>query len=57
MKAKKHVDGELLDEIEVAHTLFNLYSCVVAESWMSRMRNIDGVGTYVFYKLFRRYIH
>ena len=57
MKAKIHVDGELLDEIEVAHTLFNLYACVVAESWMSRMRNIDGVGTYVFYKLFRRYIH
>ena len=60
---------ELLDEIEVENgllqgctmtpTLFNLYTCVVAESLMSKVRDIDGVGTYVFYKLyqqpFRRY--
>ena len=57
MKAKIRVDGELLDEIEVenglwqgctmAPTLFNLYACVVAESWMSRVHDIDGVGMYI----------
>ena len=70
MKAKIRVDDELLDEIEVknglqqgctmAPTLFNLYVCMVVESWMPKMRDIDGVGMYVtFYKLdqqlFRRY--
>ena len=71
MKAKIRVDGKLLNEIEVengvrqgctmAPTLFNLYACVMAERWMSRVHDIDGVGTYLFYKLdqqlFRRYVH
>ena len=30
-----------------APTWFNLYACVEAESWMSRMHDIDGVGMYI----------
>ena len=54
-KARIHVEGELLEEIEVenglrqgctmATTLFNLYACVVAESLLCRMRDVKGVGT------------
>ena len=34
----------------MAPTLFNLYACVVAESWLCRMRDAEGVGTYLLYK-------
>ena len=68
MKARVRVDGELLEEIEVenglrqgctmAPTLFNLYSCVVAERWLERIRGVDGIGTQILCKfdqqLFRR---
>ena len=43
----------------MAPTHFNLYTCMVAENWMSRVRDIDRVVMYMFYKLdqqlFRRY--
>ena len=62
------MEGELLEEIEVenglrqgctmAPTLFNLYACMVAESWLCRMCDVEGVGTYLLYKpnqrLFKR---
>ena len=61
MHARIRVDGELLEEIDVenglhqgctlAPTLFNLYACAMAERWVDRVNNIDGVGTYVSYKL------
>ena len=68
MKARIRVDGELLEEIEVenglrqgctmAPSLFNLYACVVAETWLDRVSDIEGVGTYLLYKynqkLFKR---
>ena len=55
MRARVRVDGELLEEIEVnnglrqgytmAPILFNLYACVVAERWLDRVQNEEGVGT------------
>ena len=37
---------------------FDLYSCVVAERWLERIRGVDGVGTQILCKfdqqLFRR---
>ena len=43
----------------MAPTLFNLYACVVAESWLCRIGDVEGVGTYLLYKpdqrLFRQY--
>ena len=68
MKARLRVDGEILEEIEVANglrqgctmapTLFSLYACVVAEQWLDRVEVIEGVGTLVVNKqdgqLFRR---
>ena len=61
MRARVRVDGELLDEIEVnnglrqgctmAPILFNLYACVVAERWLDRVQNEEGVGTRMLYKL------
>ena len=68
MKARLRVDGEMLEEIEVANglrqgctmapTLFNIYACVVAERWLDRVKTIEGVGTLVVNKqdgrLFRR---
>ena len=69
MKARICVEGELLEEIEVENGLWqgctmaptwcNLYACVVAESCLLRMLDVDGVGTYLLYKpdqwLFRWY--
>ena len=68
MKASIRVDGELLEEIEVnnglrqgcsmALTLFNLYTCVVGERWLSRVAEMEDAGSYLRYKfdqeLFRR---
>ena len=68
MKARLRIDGEMLEEIEVANglrqgctmapTLFNLYACVVAERWLDRLEAIEGIGTLVVNKqdgqLFRR---
>ena len=61
MEARVRVGEELLEEIEVknglrqgctmAPTLFNLYSCVVVERWLEKVRNVEGVGTCLFYKL------
>ena len=61
MEARVRVGGELLDEIEVrnglrqgctmAPTLFNLYACVVAERWLGRVKDVEGVGTCIYYKL------
>ena len=30
--------------------LFNLYACVVAERWLERVCDVEGVGPYLFYK-------
>ena len=42
----------------MAPTLFNLYSCIVVERWLERVKDIEGAGTFVFckldQKLFRR---
>ena len=66
MKARIRVDGELLEEIEnglrkgctMSPSLFNLYACVVAERWLDRVSDVEGVGKYLLYKydqkLFRR---
>ena len=61
MEARVRVGGELLDEIEVrnglrqgctmAPTLFNLYACVVAERWLEKVKDVEGVGTCIYYKL------
>lgn len=61
MKAKVRLDGELLEEIEVtnglrqgctmAPSLFNLYACAVAERWTERVKDVEGVGTEILYKL------
>ena len=60
MNASIRVDGELLEENEVSNvlrlgcsmttTLFNLYVCVVGESWLSRVAEIEDVGSYPRYK-------
>ena len=60
MKARLRVDGDLLEEIEevnglrqgctMAPTLFILYTCVVAEQWLDRVKTIEGVGTLVVNK-------
>ena len=61
MEARVRVGGELLEEIEVrnglrqgctmAPTLFNLYACVVIEQWRERVKDVEGVGTYILCKL------
>ena len=68
MEARVRVGEDMLEEIEVkkglrqgctmAPTLFNLYSCIVVERWLERVKDIEGAGTFVFckldQKLFRR---
>ena len=57
MNASIRVDGELLEEIEVnnglrqecsmAPTLFNLYACVFGGRWLSRVAEMEDVGSYL----------
>ena len=64
MTAQIRLDRELLEGIRVnnglrqgctiAPTLFNLYSCVVTERWLSRIGNAEGVGTMLLYKMDRQ---
>ena len=64
MISQIRLDGELLEGIGVnsglrqgctiAPKLFNLYSCGVAERWLSRVGHVEGVGTTVLYKLDQR---
>ena len=68
MKAKIHIDGAMLEEIEVvnglrqgccmAPMLFNLYSCLAVERWLAKIENVEGVVISIRYKndkkLFRR---
>ena len=61
MTAQIRLDGELLEGIDVnnglrqgctiAPTLFNLYSCAVTERWFSQIKNVEGVGTRLLYRL------
>ena len=61
MKDRVRLDGELLDEIDVSNglrqgytmalLLFNLYACAVAERWTERVKDMEGVGTRILYKL------
>ena len=54
MKAKIHLGGELLEEIEVendlkqgccmAPVLFNLYTTLLIECWRAKIETVDGVG-------------
>ena len=60
MKVRIHVEGELLEEIEVDNgfrhdctrppTMFNFYACLMAESWLCRIIDVEGVGTYLLIK-------
>ena len=60
VKARMRVDRQLLDEIEVnnslcqectmAPTLLNLYTCVVAERCLERVKDVESKGTYLLYK-------
>ena len=69
MKAKIHLDSELLEEISVAnglrqgccmaHVLFNLYTTLLIERWRAGLAGVDGIGVIVKSrfdkKLFRRH--
>ena len=69
MKAKIHMDGTMLEEIEVqnslrqgcsmAPVLFSLYTCLAVERRLVRVENTEGVSITIKYKqdkkLFRRY--
>ena len=35
----------------MAPTLFNLYACVIIEQWRERVKDVEGVGTYILCKL------
>ena len=58
MKAKLEIDGEMLREIEVenyfqqdctmAHVLFNIYACVMAEKSLERVCDVEGVVRCLF---------
>ena len=32
-------------------TLFNQYACVVIEKWLEKVKNVDGAGTHILYRL------
>ena len=69
MEANICIEGELLEEISVenglrqgccmAPVLFNLYTCLLMERWAARVKENDGVGIQLNYKidkkLFRKY--
>ena len=61
MNNRVRVDGEMLDVIEVTNslrqgctmaiTVLNLYTCVVAERWLERVKDVEGMGRHLLYKL------
>ena len=61
MCAKVHTGGESVQEIPVkndlrqgctiAPVLFNLYARLIAERWSARVKDDEGMGTYLRYKL------
>ena len=61
MHVQVRVNGRTLEEIPVenglrqgctmAPVLFNLYACLVVERWSARVKDDEGVGTYLQYKL------
>ena len=69
MRARVRIEGVTLEEIRVqnglrqgccmAPVLFNLYTCLVVERWLERVKDVEGVGMTIQYKLdrkmFRRY--
>ena len=60
-KAKKGLKLTLASDRDGAgpNSVFNLYGCVVGERWISRVAEMEDVGSYLRYKfdqqLFRRY--
>ena len=70
MRARIRLDGTMMEGIDVwnglrqgccmAPVLFNLYTCLVVERWLSKVEGNEGVGIIAHYKLdqrlFRRYI-
>ena len=69
MRAQICCNGKLSDDIKVdnglrqgcsiAPTLFNLYACLMVERWKEKVKELEGVGILLNYKLdeklFRRY--
>ena len=61
MKARMRVDKKLLEEIDVrnglrqvctmAPALFNLYACAVFKRWLTRIKGVEGAGTYIPFKM------
>ena len=66
MKARMRTKGDLLGTLDVenglrqgctlALTLFNIYTCLVAERWYVRVPEIDVIGVRVKYKFDRNYL-
>ena len=60
------VDEELLEEIDVqnglrqgctiAPALFNLYACTVFERWLTKIKGMEGVGTYIHSRWIKSYL-
>lgn len=63
MKARIGMDERMLEAIDVKNgkdaVLFSLYTCLVVERWLERVKGTEGVGVTIKYKydkkLFRRY--
>ena len=69
MKTRVQIKGITLEEIQVQNGLrqgccmapvpFNLYTCLTVERWLERVKDVEGVGMTIKYKLdrklFRRY--
>ena len=61
MEPEIRVGDNMLDAIEVKNglrqgctmvpTLFNLYACVVIEEWLEKVKNVEGAGTHILYRL------
>ena len=64
MRAKIRLDGTILEGINVrnglrqgcymAPVLFNLYTCLVVERWLSKLEGSEGVGIIAHYKYDQR---
>ena len=61
MEPEIRVGDNMLDAIEVKNglrqgctmvpTLFSFYSCVVIEEWLEKVKNVEGAGTHILYRL------
>ena len=47
----RNIKNGLRQGCTMVPTLFNLYACVEIEEWLEKVKNVQGAGTHILYRL------